>query len=173
MAASVNNYYIGKGICSWKPDGGAYRDLGNVTAVSLNLTAETLEHFSSRGGTREKDLTVTISKAGTVTWTMDEITLENMAFAVMGEIAVNASGQNYLEIFELSKLTGSFRFVGTNDVGRNIRMELLKVEVLPGAALPLISDEFGTLEITGQVSSIEGSGWGTIVDLNSSSGGSG
>lgn len=174
MPASVSNYYIGKGICYWKPEGeSTYRDLGNVTNVRLSLTSQSIDHFSSRGAVRERDFSAVTEKSGTVVWTMDEMTLENIAFSVMGEVAVDGSGRNYLEIFELSKLSGAFKFVGTNEVGRNFRIELLKVDVLPGSELGLITEEIATLEITGNVAAVEGEGWGTVTDLNSSSGGSG
>lgn len=82
---NVDNYYVGKGIVSWQGTGdNAYRDLGNVSKFELTPDVKTLDHFSSRLGTRTKDKTVVLEKSMKVGLTMDEWTLDNLKLILMG-----------------------------------------------------------------------------------------
>lgn len=174
MAASVNNYFIGKGIAYFKKDGeSVFRDLGNVPEIEFTPNIEKLEHFSSRSGIRSKDLTVVLSKAGTLRVVLEEFTAENFALALLGETAVNASGRTYIDVFSESQISGVFKLTGTNEVGRNFELILNKVDFIPGSSVNFIGDDWGRLEISGDVSSVEPDGFGTLTDLDSSSGYSG
>ena len=166
---SVENYYIGKGICSFKPTAGSWRDLGNVTEVSFTPNQETLDHYSSRGGIREKDLTVALENAGECLFTMEEYSLENLGMAVMGDVQTAPSGYSYIDIFSTTQITGEFKFTGTNDVGPKLQLHLLRVDIFPSNELQLISEEFASIQITAQVAAVDGN-WGTLIDLNTVSG---
>ena len=164
--AAVTNYTIGKGIVSFWKDGDAdYRDVGNVPTLEFTPTIETIEHFSSRSGVREKDLTVVLQKSGTLRMVMEEWDAENMALMVLGATAIDASGYTYIDIFSVSQISGKIKFVGANDVGRQFRLELLKVDFIPGSSVSFIQDEWGQLEITGQVASVAGD-FGTLTFLD-------
>ena len=170
VTPSVGNYYIGKGVVAISTDAGwSWPDPGNVPEIEITPEIEQLEHFSSRAGTRTKDLTVVTSKSATLRLVMDEFVLENLTLALLGTVQTAASGYQYLEIFAQNAINAQVRFVGTNEVGKQLRVELNSVDFLPGAAVPLISEEFVTLEVNGEVSAVNGS-FGRVIDLGSVSG---
>lgn len=167
---SVGNYYIGKGVVAISTDAGVtWRDLGNVPEFELTPEIEQLEHFSSREGVRTKDLTVVTSTSATLRIVMDEFVLDNLGLALLGSSQVAGSGYNYIEIFSVTKINAQVRFVGTNNVGKQFRILLNSVDFIPGSSINFISEEFGTLEVTGEVAAVGGS-FGQLVDLASVSG---
>lgn len=157
MTASPSNYYIGKGIVSFKKEGEAtFRDLGNVPEIEFTPEIEQLEHNSSREGVRTRDLTVVLEKSGTLRVVFEEITLENMAIALLGDVVVNSDMEEEIDIFSANAISGQLKFVGTNEVGTKFEMFLEKVDFIPSGAIPLISDEFLGVEITGEVAAVNG-----------------
>lgn len=172
MAAPPNvlNYYIGKGIVSVKLEGELeYRDVGNVSEFEFTPAIETLDHFSQREGVRTKDRKVVLEKSATLRMVMEEWVAENLALAVLGETEVNTAGDDVIQIFALSEVKAAVRFVGTNDVGNQVDIDLPVVSFQPGSSLTPISDEWGGIEVNGEVLN-EGDGFGTITvrDDNSS-----
>lgn len=164
MGHNINDYTIGKGVVSFKKDGDAdYRDLGNVPEFEFTPEIENLEHFSSRQGVRTKDRTVVLSKSGSLRIVLEEWNVDNLALAFLGTYEANTAGQDVIQIFSESEIKGSVKFEGTNDVGVKYTYVFNSVTFIPGSAIGLISDEWGTLELTGNVQSVEGSGFGTIT----------
>lgn len=160
MAASVNNYFIGKGIVSFKPSGGVYRDLGNVPLFEFTPANEELEHYSSREGVKTLDKVVSTSVKGTVKISMEEYVLENMAIAVLGSDPVG----NSIDILAESSITGSLKCVGTNDVGKKFEIELLLVTFKAGSTISFIGDDWGAMEVEGSCQAVAGA-FGTIEDI--------
>ena len=107
LAPSTDNYQLGKGILYFdRFDANSakqgWSDLGNAPAFSIQPTIETLDHFSSREGLREKDKTVNISVANTARFTLDEYSAENLALAILGTeptTETQASGSAVNEAF--------------------------------------------------------------------------
>ena len=165
MAASIDNYTVGKGIVSFKPAGGAsYVDMGNCTEFEFTPEIEKLDHFSSREGVRTKDKSVVLQKSGTIRLVLDEWSVENLKLAVLGSSAV-VSGAEVIQIFDESSVSGSLKFTGTNDIGPKYEWIFSAVDFIPSSALNLISDEWGTIELTGECAAVSGS-FGTITELN-------
>lgn len=149
---NVGNLQVGKGIVSFQQDGtGEFRDLGNVTSLVITPEVDTLEHFSSREGTKKKDVTIVIQQKGTVKITMEEFTAKNLAIMVLGAVDEAAVGGPEVEIFASSSIQGALRFVGTNDVGPKITVNLYNVSFTPSGDLQMISDEWNNMEVTGDV----------------------
>lgn len=162
---NVENYYVGKGVVSFKKDGDDdFRDLGNVPEFEFTPTIENLEHFSSRQGVRTKDRTVVLEKSGTVRLVMEEWTAANLALAVLGEIETDTSGREVIEIFGTNAVSGELKFTGTNEVGSRFEWHFLKVDFIPGSSVSPISEEWGTLEINGEIATVGGS-FGTLTRL--------
>lgn len=160
---SVNNYYIGKGIVSFKKAGdSAFRDLGNVPVFEFTPSIDKLDHFSSRSGVKKKDRSVAVQKTASVKLTLDEWSAANLALALLGEIDTNTAGQEVIDIFAASSIQGELKFTGTNDVGARFEWHLLSVEFIPGNSVSPISEEWGTLEVTGDVLAVSGS-FGTVT----------
>lgn len=60
-------------------------------------------------------------------------------------------------------IRGALRFVGDTDIGPNITMDLPQVQFGPGAAMNLIGDEYGVIEITGEVLIQPDGSFGTVT----------
>ncbi len=230
LSPNVDNYYVGKGIVSFKKDGETtFRDVGNVPEFEFSPTLETLDHFSSRTGVKTKDKSIITSKTATIRMVMDELTAQNLSLFFLGETdaAVNlvttgdttntdetvenlasvvglVAGRTYniagagipvgatfvyvsgndielsapatatatavsltitagiaLDIFSASEIDGWVRFVGTNDYGANITIDLPNVVFKPSGSFNPISDEWGQVEVTGEVTAPSGS-FGTM-----------
>ena len=164
LAPSISNYYIGKGIVSFRKDGNSdFRDLGNATVFEFQPAITQLDHFSSRTGVKTKDRSVITEKSATINLTLEEWNLDNLRLALLGgQIETNSSGNDSFNIFEASQIDGELRFVGTNDVGPRFQIDLPSVSFIPGKTINPISEGWGTLELVGNVLA-DGSGvFGTI-----------
>jgi hypothetical protein len=149
---NVGNLQVGKGIVSFQRDRtGAYKDLGNVTSFKVTPSVETLEHFSSREGTRKKDLEIVIEQGGEVVMVMEEFTAHNLSLMLMGTYDEGAMGGPEVEILAISEISGALRFVGTNDIGPKVTIDLYNVSFQPSGDLEMISDEWNNMEVTGQL----------------------
>lgn len=90
MGSSPDNYTLGKGIVSFnKKVNDVFMgelDLGNCPEFSFNVSIEKLEHYSSRGGLRAKDKEVISQVSPGVSFTLDEISPENLALLTLADI---------------------------------------------------------------------------------------
>jgi hypothetical protein len=159
MTASVNNYYIGKGVVSVSDDGNTWTDVGNVPEFEFTPELEELEHFSSREGTRTRDKTVVVSKSATLRIVLEEWSQANLLLATLGEL--NSAGD--IDIFARNAVNKQVRFVGANEVGRTYTVIFPSVDFIPSGSINFISDEWGQFELTGNVNAVAGS-FGTIED---------
>lgn len=148
---NVGNYFIGKGNVYFTPDGGVERHMGNVPEFVFTPDITTLDHFSSMLGVKSKDLTLILEKKGTLKITLDELTPNNVALAVLGSVDEEAVGGPEVEIFAVSQINGSIRIVGTNDYGARITGTFHNVQFTPSSDLSMITDEFGQIELEGAV----------------------
>jgi hypothetical protein len=157
----ILNYLVGKGIVSFQPDGTTgYIDLGNAPTFEFESEVTKLDHFSSRAGTRLKDLSIITERSATLNITLDEFSVENMAIALGGD----TSGSEMI-IGAVSEFVGAIRFVGTNDVGPRWQWDFPSVSLTPAGPIPLISEEWATIELTGDVLAVDGS-FGTATRLS-------
>lgn len=87
----TNQYVFGRGkLFVNKYSGGVYqgrRYIGNCPGFTLNVESEKFEHFSSTGGLRVKDLTVTISVNFNAQIVCDDVQNENLALFVGGTVS--------------------------------------------------------------------------------------
>lgn len=159
----IRNYFIGKGNVSFKKDGEEnYHHMGNVPEFEFTPDVETLEHFSSMAGVKSKDRTVTISKSGTLRIVAEEWTTRNLAIALLGDVTQDSDGNEVIEIFSQTAISGSIKLEGTNDVGSKFTWILNKVDFIPGSSVSPITDEWGQLELTGNCAAVAGS-FGTVT----------
>ena len=168
-APDTSNYYIGKGNVYFTPTGGVERHIGNVPEFEIEVNGEELKHFSSMEGTKSNDLTVITEKGATLRMLMDEWTYQNLSLQLLGEVGnEETSGDISIDILSENIIRGQIRFVGNNDVGPRYNCTLPSVAFKPSSAINLISDEFGQLEVTGDIE-ITNSSFGTLVLQDSSS----
>jgi len=153
-----DNYYSGKGIMYFKREGETeFRDLGNCPMFDMTPAVQRLEHYSARNGIRVKDQSLVSSRQLTCRITMDEVTADNLALALMTTpvAAGSPSTDHYdysMDIMVDDEVRGAVRFVGKNAVGAPIQVDLPVVTFAPGQAITLIQEQYGNLEITGEVS---------------------
>lgn len=162
---NVDNYYIGKGVVSIKLESDAdYVDIGNVPEFEFTPNLTKLDHFSSRAGVRSKDKAVVTEKAAQLRMVMEEWTARNLALALLGDVDASQPSAVTIDIFSQNSVTCSVRFVGTNEVGPKWTMEFPIVEFIPSAALNPISEEWGQIEVTGDVLFDDATqSWGTAT----------
>ena len=151
VSPSTDNYYVGKGKISFKAVGEpTFRDLGNVSSLETAPNLTTLEHFPSREGVKKKDKEVVTEKKMTVTMVMDEWTAENLAMALLGDVTTNVDGDKEIDIFSRNSFEGELKYEGTNEIGPQMDINLLRVVFKPGKSLNPISDEWGNIEVEGE-----------------------
>lgn len=162
VSPSTDNYYVGKGKISFKPTGaGTFRDVGNVTELETTPNLTTLEHFSSREGVKKKDKEVVTEKKLTVRLVMDEWTADNLAMALLGDVTTDTNGNKVIDIYSRNSFEGELKYEGTNEVGPQMDIHLLRVAFKPGKSLNPISDEWGNIEVEGEALADELGKFGT------------
>lgn len=150
-------YSIFKGIVKWKGvDDIAYRDMGNAPGFELTPKANTIDHFSSRGGVQTKDKKMTTELTCELKLTLDEMTPENLALHLMAT-PTDTAGDRFT-ILTKSEVLGAIRLIGKNDLGINVQVDLAHVSFTPSNALALIGTTVATMELTGDVTAdVDGS----------------
>lgn len=90
--ADTKNYVLGRGKVYFDPHaegtttGTGERYLGNTTEFNLSIESETLDHFDSDEGVRSKDKSVILELNRSGSLTTDNISEENVALFVLGEV---------------------------------------------------------------------------------------
>ena len=162
-APHIDNYYIGKGKVFWTPEGGVERDLGNIPEFEFTPELEKLAHYSSRSGVRTKDREVVVEKSATLRLVLEEWSLDNLVMALMGSTpAANIDGNQEFNLLAVDEVRGRIRFEGANSVGPQVTITLPLVAFTPSSSINPISDEWGSLEVSGDVL-VSGGVLGTIV----------
>ena len=164
QSPSTKNLLIGKGVILLKPEGAStFYPVGNVPTLDLTPTIEKLEHFSSMEGTKTKDEVITLTKSGTIKMVMEEITANNIALLMLGDVTATGYGAS-IKLFSRASITSAFQFYGTNDKGPRWFVDIPKVIWNPSGAFSPISDAYAKLEATGEWSALEGD-FGTMTLL--------
>jgi len=147
---SINNYTIGKGIlyiAKWAGSApGAYADVGNASNIDYQVTEQTLPHYSSRTGMREKDQETVVEVGYNLSFILDEQSVENMRMfikASMSGTRVLYANQNVNQLYAL-------KFISDNPVGPNKKVEFWKCKLTPNGRFSLISQEYTTLSFSGE-----------------------
>jgi hypothetical protein len=152
---NVDNYWIGKGIIKFQPDGSTgYVSLGNAPEVEYSPSVDVLDHFSSMAGVRSKDRKVVREKSANIRIVLEEMTPDNLGMAFMGTVTdpvVPATDPYTIDIFSLPEIKGALRYIGQNDIGPRIQVDLPNVSIIPTSSINLISEEWGRMEITAEV----------------------
>jgi hypothetical protein len=150
---SIQNYHIGKGICSFMEDGTSeYLDLGNAPNFEWSPKVEKKEHFSSREGVLTKDFTA-ITKAGaTIKLTLDEINRVNIRIFTLGDLGTDVDGNTTISALKKTEIAGLIKVVGTNEIGQKVDYTG-RISVIPTGSFKFITDkdDFSLLEIEAEV----------------------
>ncbi len=163
---NADNYFIGKGYVEFQVENGTgYVHLGNCPEVEFTPTVDILDHFSSMSGVRTKDRKVVREKSATLRIVMEELNPHNLGLVVMGDVTdpVSPDTTYTIDIFSLSEIKGAMRFVGQNDVGARVQWDWPLVSITPSSSINLISEEWGSMEITADVLADANGSFGTAV----------
>ena len=125
--AEMNNYVVGRGRLFFgqfrpntrTPRGQLY--FGNTPALSLAQDEETLDHYNSDAGVRQKDASVTLQNDSSGSFQCDNISLPNLALWFRGiqtsrVEAGSASGTGTLTIATAVPIAGDKFTIGGNDI---------------------------------------------------------
>lgn len=163
---STENLLVGKGRVYTKLPGDTdFVDRGNILACTVTPKPTTLDHYSTRNGTKKKDLTVVTQQDVTVAFTMEEASADNMALMLMSAVENSPPEHVTLNIFSQPQIIGAFRFIGKNDVGPQWTINLPTVSFIPSKALDMITDGWGSMEITGDVLADDNGNFGTYTGI--------
>lgn len=161
---NVENYFIGKGIVSVKQAADAdYVDVGNVPEFEVTPNVTKLDHFSSRTGTRSKDRSIVTEKGLTLRMVLEELTARNLAMFLLGAVDDADPAAVSIDIFSQASFIAAVKFVGTNDIGAKWTYIFPQVEFAPSSSLNLISEEWGNLELSGEILAQEDGSFGTAT----------
>ena len=81
------NYTLGRGKLYFD-DGTGQRYIGNTPEISLSSEQESLEHFDSDNGVKQKDASILLSLARSGSFTTDHISPDNLAMFFLGSASV-------------------------------------------------------------------------------------
>lgn len=79
---------------------GGFRFLGNVPTIELKTTVDKFEHTESMSGARGIDATLIKKKTGTISMTLEDISIDNLAMVMWGEVATVTAGSVSAEEFD-------------------------------------------------------------------------
>lgn len=133
----------------------------SAAAVNLSTTVETtngskfIDHLADTTGLvagRRYNITGVGIPAGN-TFTYDggdggELDIAATENSVSGGVAVTVTGAIALEIFGTTEINGKLRYVGTNEIGPKISLDLNNVSVTPTGGFNPISTEWLQMEMT-------------------------
>lgn len=171
-----NKYVLGRGKVYFSrftdttnlvPSG--YRYIGNTPEFSLTVEAETLEHFSSDGGIKQKDETVAVDVTRTGQLTCDNIDVENIAlffFGTASTVTQALVGTNTDETIQ-DVIQGCSYIVGrsaSNPVGlRGLKSSAIVVKV--GSTVKTLHTDYTVDTETGMIGIVSGGGIATGDDI--------
>lgn len=138
----------------------AWDDLGNCPSFRWATEVETLEHFSSRSGIKTRDKKVILSRKGTLTIVLDEITTENLTTALMG---TETGGT--ITVFNADQVEGQIKLVGSNTVGNKFSWFFGNVAFQPGKEISVIGDDWMQIEMEAEVNQHGNGTFGTVTEL--------
>src|SRR5262245_7876292 len=145
------NYAVLKGKLYFTPSGVTERALGNAPVFQLSPEIERLDHFSSQVGVKAKDRSIILEKQLKANITLDEITAENLALALLGGTITTVTTTSSFDIYTAAEITGKLRFQGTNSVGNMVDLDLPNVSFGPAGEINFISDEWAQIELEADV----------------------
>ena len=139
---AANNYVLGKGriyfdrfLPNTKTPTGNFRYLGNTPGFTISQDSETLDHFSSEGGIRVKDDSVTLEQNMSGTLSCDNISADNMAlwFGGTAQPETQASGSSLTYAIPTAR-KGYTYFIGATAADPMGDMNLSSLTVTQGGS---------------------------------------
>lgn len=152
----ANYAYMGKGIVKLTPEaGGTARDVGNVSALQFNVNENIIKlpnYRSAGGGTYAQ---VNRIESVEFTATLHDLSPENLAMVLFGTVDIDSNTPTKATIEALTTGAQTFEMVfeGVNEAatGKTVTVTVHRAKIGAAQGLGFIGDDFGALEITGEV----------------------
>jgi hypothetical protein len=149
----ANYAYMGKGIVTLTPEGGGTaRDVGNVSALNFNINETIIKQPNYRtagGGTYAQ---VNRIESVEFTATLHDFSPENLGMLLFGTVSEVANVAT-IEALTTGAKTFGMVFAGVNEAAtdRTVTVTVHRGKIGAAQGLAFIGDDFGALEITGEV----------------------
>lgn len=153
----ANYAYMGKGIVTLTPEaGGTARDIGNVSSLAININENIIKQPNYRtagGGTYAQ---VNRIESVEFTATLHDLSPENLAMVLFGTATTTPSEnptKAVIEALTTGAQTFEMVFDGVNEAatGKTVKVTVHRAKIGAAQGLGFIGDDFGALEITGEV----------------------
>lgn len=139
------------------------RYLGNSPDLSFNATQETLDHYYSDGGIREKDASVILQQDYAGAFVLDDINMANLAMFFLGEaMSVTTATRTVTgETFAGVEMGFSYQLGTSATDPTGVRqVSAVTVNIAPSTAL-VAGTDYVVDEVLGRITILDG---GTVVD---------
>jgi hypothetical protein len=156
----VRNLSVGTGFIEFKPEGASsYYHVGNVPNFTFQISTKTLDHYVPVNGMRIKDYTWTLELTADIAMDMEEITAQNLAMIMLGNIGTDGSGRTQVGISAQPPRSGALRYTATNETGPRWLIDLYSVTFNGNNTFdPLTGgSNFDKLSVTGSAMAVNGS----------------
>lgn len=117
LSYETNHYVIPRGRVFFDrfdqaghPTGERY--LGNCPGFTVEIKSEKAEHYSSESGLRQKDMSIVVQVDRTGTLTVDNLSLDNLALFIAGDLATLAQAADSAVVEELDVIQGRYYQLG-------------------------------------------------------------
>ncbi len=83
----TNNYTIGRGKLYFQPEGtNGFLYFGNSPSMSATIEDQSYDHYSSDGGVKEKDFSISLQTNRTGQFSCDNVSTQNLSFFFFGKV---------------------------------------------------------------------------------------
>lgn len=122
--------------------------VGDASEVTLEITADTVDHIESFSGQRGVYGSMVTQRGGTLNMTLHELETENLAIAFQAVV----SGDN-IPFFTMTSAPERWvKITAINTIdGEEIVFELYRVQFNPVTGFSLTDNEFGGLQLSGKL----------------------
>lgn len=127
----------------------AFRHLGDVPSIQLQMQSNTVDHFESQSGNRLQDGRLVTSKTASLSITLDEWTAKNLALSLYGTDAVIAGSTVTAETFPDSLAVGDIVRLQQQDVSSVVIKDSngTPATLVAGTDYEIVSAKHGTIKI--------------------------
>lgn len=150
----ANYAYMGKGIVTLEEEGsaGGAVDVGNASSLAFNINENIIKLKSSRGAGGGTYAQVNQIDSVEVSMTLHDLSPANLAMVLFGE-STEAAMVATIEALTTGAKTFKMVFSGINEAatGKTVTVTAYRVKIGATTGLGLIGDDFGALEVTGEL----------------------
>lgn len=127
----------------------AFRHVGNVPELTINLSVETLEHKESMSGHRLVDLRLQTEKNCELSFTLEDFSIKNLELGMYGTSSAVAGGSITGEAFPVGLVAGDIVRLNNTKISALVITDSAgtPATLTAGTDYRIRSADFGTIEI--------------------------